>query len=261
MRADFNGYMIHKEQTSPHSFDTEGNQWYESWFDTPYYHILYKDRDYQEAQLFMDNLTAYLNLPDCAKILDLACGRGRHASYLNKLGFDVTGADLSVNSINEAAALSNDTLRFVVHDMRLPFFEKFDAVFNLFTSFGYFNNEQDNLSTLRAISNSLSDTGFGVIDFMNVNHVRENLVPEETKLIDGIEFQIKRHATNEHIIKDIRFTADKRDFHFTERVRALTLTDFELMMEQAGIYLLDVFGDYKLRKFTPASERLILIFK
>jgi hypothetical protein len=145
--------------------------------------------------------------------------------------------------------------------MRLPFAEKFDAVFNLFTSFGYFDHDQDHLATLKAISSSLSDYGFGVIDFMNVNHVRENLVPEETKLIDGIEFQIKRHATNQHIIKDIRFTAAGADFHFTERVRALTLENFEHMMEQAGIYLLDVFGDYKLRKFTANSERLILIFK
>jgi len=51
--------------------------WYASWFDTPYYHILYKDRDYDEAQAFMDNLTHYLNLPEESKILDLACGKGR----------------------------------------------------------------------------------------------------------------------------------------------------------------------------------------
>ena len=66
-------------------------KWYASWFDTPFYHILYKDRDYQEAQYFMDNLTGYLNLPEEAKILDLACGKGRHSIYLNSLGYEVTG--------------------------------------------------------------------------------------------------------------------------------------------------------------------------
>jgi 2-polyprenyl-3-methyl-5-hydroxy-6-metoxy-1,4-benzoquinol methylase len=74
----------------------KSENWYSSWFDTPYYHILYKDRNYREAQLFMDNLTHYLNLPEKAKVLDLACGKGRHAIYLNQLGFDVVGADLSV---------------------------------------------------------------------------------------------------------------------------------------------------------------------
>ena len=64
----------------------ETTQWYASWFDTPYYHILYKDRNHAEAHLFMDNLTNYLNLPEDGKILDLACGRGRHSIYLNSLG-------------------------------------------------------------------------------------------------------------------------------------------------------------------------------
>ena len=70
-------------------------QWYASWFDTPFYHILYKDRDHSEAQLFMDNLTNYLNIPEQGEILDLACGKGRHSMYLNSLGYDVTGVDLS----------------------------------------------------------------------------------------------------------------------------------------------------------------------
>src|SRR6478736_3856513 len=78
---------------------TKNQNWFASWFDTPYYHILYKDRDEEEAEFFMDNLVHYLNLPEEAKILDLACGKGRHAFHLIQLGFDVTGADLSVNSI------------------------------------------------------------------------------------------------------------------------------------------------------------------
>src|SRR5690606_3293150 len=149
----------------------ETNNWFASWFDTPYYHILYKDRDYEEAQLFMDNITGYLNLPEDAKILDLACGRGRHSIYLNKLGYDVTGADLSENSIKEASKHTNDKLHFVVHDMRDTCNEKYDAIFNLFTSFGYFESDDDNLTTLKAIHNSLTEYGFAVIDFMNVHKI------------------------------------------------------------------------------------------
>lgn len=236
--------------------------WYTSWFDTPYYHTLYKERNDKEAQVFMDNLTHYLNLPEDAKVLDLACGKGRHSIYLNQLGFNVLGADLSENSIAEADKSSNDTLKFKVHDMREPFEEKFDAIFNLFTSFGYFENDEDNLTTLQAIKESLSEYGFAVIDFMNVNQVIENLVPEEVKTVDGIDFHLKRYLKEGHICKEIDFEDKGQKFHFTEKVRALTLKDFEELMEKAGIYLLDIFGDYKLKKFHKTeSERLIMIFK
>ncbi|PRZ27838.1 class I SAM-dependent methyltransferase [Flavobacterium granuli] len=236
--------------------------WFSSWFDTPYYHILYKDRNYREAQVFMDNLTHYLNLPEKAKVLDLACGKGRHAIYLNQLGFDVIGADLSENSIAEATKNANETLHFKVHDMREAFEEKYDAIFNLFTSFGYFENDDDNLKTLKAIKESLSEYGFAVIDFMNVNQVLDTLVPEEIKTVDGIDFHLKRYLKDGHIHKEIDFEDKGQKFHFTEKVKALTLEDFENLMEEAGIYLLDIFGDYKLKKFHKTeSERLILIFK
>ena len=240
----------------------KSENWFASWFDTPYYHILYKERNYREAQIFMDNLTHYLNLPEKAKVLDLACGKGRHAIYLNQLGFDVIGADLSENSITIASKNSNDSLHFQVHDMRLPFDDKFDAIFNLFTSFGYFENDDDNLKTLVAMKESLSEYGFGVIDFMNVNQVIANLIPEEVKTVDGIDFHIKRYYIDDHIYKEIDFKDNGNDFHFVEKVRALTLQDFTELMEQAGIYLLEVFGDYKLKKFHKTdSERLILFFK
>ena len=236
--------------------------WYTSWFDTPYYHILYKERNYREAQIFMDNLTQYLNLPDKAKVLDLACGKGRHAIYLSQLGYTVLGADLSENSIAEANKNSNTHMSFKVHDMREPFEEKFDAIFNLFTSFGYFEDEADNLKTLIAIKDSLSETGFAVIDFMNVNQVIETLVPEEVKTVDQIEFHIKRYVKEGHIYKEISFQDQGQNYHFTEKVRAFSLQDFQELMDEAGIYLLDIFGDYKLKKFHKTdSERLIMIFK
>ena len=252
------------ESLPPQTHNTKpvSDTWYASWFDTPYYHILYKDRNYREAQIFMDNLTHYLNLPEKAKVLDLACGKGRHAIYLNQLGYDVIGADLSENSIAEANKNANETLHFVVHDKRIPFDKKFDAIFNLFTSFGYFEAEEDNLKTLIAIKESLSDYGFAVIDFMNVHSVLENLIPEETKEVDGIVFHIKRYLADSFIIKEIDFEDHGQKYHFEEKVKAYTLDDFKSMMDQAGIYLLDTFGDYKLKKFHKnTSERLIMIFK
>ena len=104
--------------------------------------------------------------------------------------------------------------------------------------------------------------GFAVIDFMNVPFVIENLVAEEVKTVDGIDFYLKRHATDGYIIKEIDFEDQGQTYHFEERVRALTLDDFKAMMDEAGIYLLDIFGDYKLKKYHKnSSERLIMIFK
>ncbi|MFM9826910.1 class I SAM-dependent methyltransferase [Flavobacterium sp.] len=254
--------MPNFQQPSINNDKPSTNNWFASWFDTPYYHILYKERNYREAQVFMDNLTHYLNLPEKAKVLDLACGKGRHSIYLNQLGYDVVGADLSENSINEANKNNNETLHFQVHDMREVFEDKFDAIFNLFTSFGYFENDEDNLTTLKAMKESLTEYGFAVIDFMNVNQVIANLVPEELKTVENIDFHIKRYVSDGHIYKEIDFEDQGEKFHFTEKVKALTLQDFEKLMEEAGIFLLDIFGDYKLKKFHRTdSERLIMIFK
>lgn len=243
--------------------NSKSENWFASWFDTKYYHILYKERNYREAQIFMDNLTHYLNLPEKAKVLDLACGKGRHSIYLNQLGYTVLGVDLSENSIAEAVKNATETLHFEVHDMREPMIEKYDAIFNLFTSFGYFENESDNQKTLVSIKESLSDYGFAVIDFMNVHHVIDNLIAQEVKIVDGIEFKIKRFVSQDNfIIKEIDFEDNGAQFHYKEKVKAFTLNDFQAMMVEAGIYLLDTFGDYKLKKFHKKdSERLIMIFK
>lgn len=237
-------------------------QWYASWFDTPYYHILYKDRDHKEAQQFMDNLTEYLNVPQGGSILDLACGKGRHSVYLNSLGYNVTGVDLSENSIEYAKQFENDTLHFEVHDMCKPYKKQFDAVFNLFTSFGYFEDEDDNLKTIKAIKANLNAFGFGVIDFMNSSYIIDNLVSENVKTVEGIDFHQKRSLQDGYIVKDISFSTEGENFQFQERVKAFTLNDFEVLFEKAGVYLLDVFGDYKLKKYdAKTSERLVMIFK
>ncbi|MGC6430916.1 MAG: class I SAM-dependent methyltransferase [Jejuia sp.] len=236
--------------------------WFKSWFDTRFYHILYRDRNDTEAQVFMDNLTNYLNLPEGGTILDLACGKGRHSRYLNKIGYDVTGIDLSVNSIAHAKQFENHRLRFEVHDMCKPYPKRFDSVFNLFTSFGYFEDDADNLKTIQAIKADLNATGFGVIDFMNTEYVIANLVPEDSKTVDGITFYQRRYVEDGYIIKDINFEANGRVFNFQERVKAFTLADFENLFAAAGVHLLDIFGDYKLRKFdAKTSERLVMIFK
>ena len=104
--------------------------WFTDWFNTSYYHILYKERNDKDAELFMKNITSFLNLPKNTHILDLPCGKGRHSMFLNSLGYRVTGADLAKNSIRSAKEFENDTLKFKVHDMRESLDYNYGAIFN-----------------------------------------------------------------------------------------------------------------------------------
>jgi SAM-dependent methyltransferase len=237
-------------------------EWFASWFDTSYYHVLYQHRNDEEARGFIHKLVDFLCVPTGAKVLDLACGKGRHAVTLHDCGLDVLGLDLSEQSIMAAKQMEKNGLQFDVHDMRNCYQENtFDCVFNLFTSFGYFDDTQDNLRVIDAVHQTLKPNGLFVIDFLNANKVVAELVKEEVKSLDGITFHITREFDGKHIFKHIHFVDNAQEYNFTERVQALTLTDFKHLLS-AQFDLLHVFGDYDLSDFNPDdSPRLILIAK
>lgn len=238
----------------------EQKEWFASWFDTSYYHQLYNNRNEDEAKLFISNLLNFLKLDKNSKLLDLACGKGRHAKTLNEFGYDVLGVDLSPNSISIASEMKKEHLDFQVHDMREPIQGKtFDAVFNLFTSFGYFDETTDNERVCSAISEMLNPNGILVIDFMNAEKVIANLVAKEEKTVDNLTFHITRGCDGKHIFKRIQFEDQGKQFDFTERVQALKLNDFQtLLANQFGI--LHTFGSFDLKPFDAStSDRLIII--
>ncbi|HEY0031441.1 MAG TPA: class I SAM-dependent methyltransferase, partial [Bacteroidia bacterium] len=207
-------------------------EWFECWFDSPYYHLLYSNRDYSEAELFIDNLVSYLNPEKDSRILDLACGKGRHSIDLNQKGFDVTGVDLAVQSIASARQSENERLHFYEHDMRRLFRTNyFDIALNLFTSFGYFKNERDNSAVINSVYKALKPDGIFVLDFMNSAKVIANLQSQETKIIAGVEFRITRTVDEGFIVKRITFNDKEKDHTFEERVKALTLADFKKYFE------------------------------
>ncbi|MFK5889467.1 MAG: class I SAM-dependent methyltransferase [Flavobacteriaceae bacterium] len=241
---------------------TTASKWFKSWFNTPYYHLLYNKRDYKEARFFMSNLVSYLKLKQEDSILDLACGKGRHAIFLNSLGFDVTGVDLSENSINDALKSANDSLHFRVHDMRQPFIKKYNAIFNLFTSFGYFETDDEDINVLKNIKNGLKANGVAVIDYLNVLKSIKQLIPHEIQKRDTIDFEIKREVKNGFINKEINFIDADNNFTFTEHVKCLDLITFKKYLKASGLKLIAVFGDYNLQDFdAKTSDRLILIVK
>lgn len=239
-------------------------EWFGEWFDSPYYHILYRDRDYQEAQKFIDKVVDYFLLSPDHKVLDLACGKGRHSIYLNKKGCDVIGVDLSEQNIAYANQYANERLAFYRHDMREVFREgAFDFVLNLFTSFGYFDAHEENQAAISAIEKGLKPGGYLLLDFLNPYKVVNDLVPTATKTVDGIDFQISKHlSTDNYIVKDIAFTDEGTSYHFQERVKAIRRLEFLDFFKQAGLHLMDVFGDYQLNPYDcDVSDRMIFIVK
>lgn len=235
--------------------------WFELWFNSPYYHILYNSRNEAEAELFIDKLCAFLKPTNDAKMLDIACGKGRHSLYLNKKGFDVTGTDLSYASIRFAKKFENSKLSFFVQDMRNLFYiNYFDFAFNLFTSFGYFDTDNDHIKALKSFRKSLKKDGLLVLDYLNSKKISQNLIPTETKKIEDITFNINRKIVNYKIVKTISFTHQNKDFCFTEEVKAFSYTDFEKLFTAAGLQIVNTFGDYNLAPFdTNKSDRLIFI--
>lgn len=234
--------------------------WFESWFDTTYYHILYQHRDDSEAEAFIDTLIKLLQPKPNATVLDLACGKGRHAFHLAQEQLQVTGVDLSKENIVFARQFEQENLRFFEHDMRAVFQPKgFDYILNLFTSFGFFDNDKEHLKTFENIAKGLKDKGLFVFDFLNFYQVEANLIPLESKSIDGITFHIKRMIKNGFIYKQINFDADGKSWSFEERVRGLKLEELQIMFEQAGLKIVHTFGDYELNAFNKESKRLILV--
>ena len=237
------------------------NEWFAEWFDSPYYHILYHHRDEQEAKAALDSLLSALQLPAGARILDLACGKGRHSRYLAEQGFDVTGLDISDASISFARQFEHAHLHFYRHDMRLPYRHNyFDAVMNMFTSFGYFDNDRDHLRSLRNVALGLKQGGVLLLDFFNSEYVRRRLVPSDTKVIDQIAFRMTRHADARYVHKTVDFEHEGLAYHFEESVRLFTEADFRHLLEAAGLELRQTFGEYQLAPFDALqSPRLILI--
>jgi SAM-dependent methyltransferase len=243
----------------------ENHPWFKNWFNSPYYHQLYFNRDEKEAAAFIDKLIDYLKPLPSSSMLDVACGKGRHSIHLAEKGFDVTGIDLSEDSINEALQHQADNLHFFMHDMRLPFYiNYFDYAFNFFTSFGYFKTRREHDNAIRTIAQSLKPGGCFVMDYLNVHYAESTLVHQFDKEIDGINYFITKWFDETHFYKKIQVEDDALDepLIYTEKVAKFSLGDFTEMFAYQGLQIQDVFGDYNFGGYeVKKSPRLVMIAK
>ncbi len=209
----------------------------------------------------MDNLIAKIPLAAHSEILDIACGRGRHSIYLAAKGYRVTGIDLSERNIAFCKQFENSDLEFYVHDMRELFRTNcYDVALNLFTSFGYFDTDHDNLLALHTAAKAIKKGGYFILDFFNPATIRQATALKETKTVDGIQFNIEKTTEQNKVIKTIRFADEGKDFKFRESVQMIDYRQFVQYFNIVGLNIVHTFGNYSLHPFVEEeSERLIFI--
>lgn len=238
-------------------------EWFKTWFNTKYYHILYNNRDHDEARSFIVHLLGELSLVKGSRVIDLACGKGRHSLFLNSLGYDVLGLDLSERCIEHNKQFENEALHFAVHDMRDPIDgPSADAVVNLFTSFGYFDNPSDDEKVFESVYSILKTGGLFVLDFLNAPFVQSRLTPTEVVNREGIDFLIDKSIQNGTVIKRIRFEVEGNQHEYFEKVKLHTLDEILVLGHSQGFTSIRKFGDYYLNSYDAQnSPRCIVVFQ
>ena len=238
-------------------------EWYERSFGRDYL-LVYRHRDFQGATQEVHGMMEWLRLPASASILDLCCGMGRHALALAEAGYRVTGVDLSEVLLEEAMA--HDTrgqVKFLRGDMReLPVEGPFDAVVNLFTSFGYFTDNEDNARVFQEIHRVLKPQGSFIVDFLNPSYVRQHLVPHSERVDGGTRIEERRRIENGFVKKAIALTdaSGGEPRQYEERVRLYELADFRNMMDKAGLVIDQVHGSYDGAAYDEEqSKRMIMV--
>jgi SAM-dependent methyltransferase len=240
--------------------------WFEAWFDSPLYEKLYANRDQEEARQLITFLEKAILLDLNSKILDLGCGRGRHAISLARKGYHVTGVDLSERAIETAQEKAvNEGLsrvHFQVGDMREPLPQKFDVILNLFTTFGYFVDDDENARVLDSVVQMLKTDGIFVLDYLNAAQVIDTLIPEESGQFQDIDYTIKRYLKEGSIHKDITFKkeATESEKTYSEKVKLYDAEWFRQQMNERKLKIDHIYGDYEGGEYEEEnSPRLLII--
>jgi len=217
-------------------------EWFEEWFGEEYLH-LYPHRDEADADRIVALLRRALPWREGWRVLDVACGAGRHLAALERAGAVPFGFDLSAALLRRARRVTGRPL--VRADMRgIPFRPRsMDLTVNLFTSFGYFAADEEHTDALGQMLATVRPEGWFVIDFLNAEHVRASLIPHELTSYGGIDVEIRREVTGDRrfVRKSIRVADGRR---FEERVRLLGADDLERMITAHGARLVERYGDY-----------------
>jgi ubiquinone/menaquinone biosynthesis C-methylase UbiE len=238
------------------------SEWYERSFGNDYL-IVYKHRDFQGAYNEVKRMIGWLDLPRGASVLDLCCGMGRHSMALADFGYKVTGVDLSDVLLQEAVKRdARCEVTWVKADMRnVPLDMRFDAVVNLFTSFGYFDSDEENAKVLKEIERMLVPKGKFIIDFLNPQYVASRLVPYSERSESNTVIQETRQIEDGFVRKKILIKQlGQPDRHYLEQVKLYDLPSFREMMEKTNLQIDYTYGNYDESSYSESlSPRLIIV--
>ncbi|OPA80287.1 SAM-dependent methyltransferase [Paenibacillus selenitireducens] len=238
------------------------SEWFERSFGEDYL-IVYRHRDLHGAYQEVHKMINWLGLPAGAKVLDLCCGMGRHSVVLADQGYEVTGVDLSDVLLCEAKKQDTDNrIKWIQSDMReLPLQGGYDAVVNLFTSFGYFESDEENMKVLYEIKRMLKPGAPFIIDYLNPIVVENSLVPFSEKEEEGVKIVQYRKIENGYVKKEIVIQDAGRDERrYLERVKLYRLDQFEEMLDKVGLQLEQVHGTYDESTYDEVnSPRMIFV--
>ncbi len=242
------------------------NDWFKEWFSSDLYLEVYHKRNLNDARVLLSTILNFIDIEKGSSVLDAACGAGRYSYLLAEKGFDVFGFDLSQNLLNIAKKSADDfsiSQKFICADIRnFCIKTKFSAIFNLFTSFGYFDTEEENFLFIKNSPNFLMNGGYFVIDFLNANYVINNLNPLSQKKINGKTIMEKRSIIGDRVVKEIEVHSELSVYNFRESVALYPYEKILLKFEEFGYERIELLGDYKGSKFEKdISERFIGIFK
>ncbi|MEE9394208.1 MAG: class I SAM-dependent methyltransferase [Planctomycetota bacterium] len=243
-----------------------GSEWFRRAFEKVYLD-LYAHRTDEAASQEVDKISTWTKVDAAlsAPVLDLGCGNGRHAAAWSRKQLSVLGLDLSNDLIQEARARRLANVLFLEGDMRhLSFDSYFQLVTSLFTSFGYFEDDAEDLTVVVGVAKSLLPGGSFVLDFLNADYVRHHLVERsEERKKDLVVYQQRRiTADGKRVEKTITMIRDdgwQREHR--ESVRLYNEQDLQEMMEEAGLVLDQRYGDFGGKPITPQSSRVILVAK
>jgi SAM-dependent methyltransferase len=232
-------------------------EWFEEWFGEDYLR-LYPHRDDADAERAVALIGRTVGLQPGWRVLDVACGAGRHARAFRAAGARCFGLDLSATLLRLARQVTDAPL--IRADMRqLPIRPlSMDLTVNLFTSFGYFDRDAEHTAALEEMVSTVRPGGWFVIDFLNPAAVRRRLVPEETLDLPGQTIQVSRSVSPDgrYVCKSIRAAKGR---HYTERVRLFEPQQITGMLENAGVRVRHRFGDYDASPLTADAPRTILV--
>ena len=236
-------------------------EWFEQWFGEEY-HALYPHRDDEDARRAVALIRSCISWRPGDRILDLACGPGRHAAELERLGGQVVGFDLSRAMLRRARERTR--ARLVRGDMRaLPFRDgSFALAVNLFTSFGYFLDDEEHRLVVRQVAAALAPGGHFVLDYLNAEQVRRTVQLSEqakggTERRSGPRVRRSIGPDGRFVIKEIELRGRARSFQ--ERVRLYGADDLAALCTDAGLRVVARFGDYDAGAPAPNAPRVILV--